>query len=253
MENLAMKSRSHFRGARVAAMLLALAVGREALAQGTDRTAIAGKDNARVTFPRETSAKPKLSDEVAAFFQEAFNAGRTGDWSRAAGLDFEVEKKSPDLVPARLHQGAMLILNDHEAEGRELIDQALGRNPDPQLLTFLIQTLENGAEVSRQRKSPLVQTYSKLAFERAEALGYATSANATMLSLIAKLALEMRDNNTFRMATASLVRDHQAEMKTHYFDAIRAVKDRDWMTAEDEIRRAGDLGLLRNVVDQVLA
>jgi hypothetical protein len=52
----------------------------------------------------------------------------------------------------------MLILNDHEADGRELIDQALGRNPDPQLLMFLIQTLEIGAEVSRQRESPLVQT-----------------------------------------------------------------------------------------------
>jgi uncharacterized membrane-anchored protein len=84
--------------------------------------------------------------------------GRTGDWSRAAGLDLEVAKESPDLVPARLHHGAMLILNDQEADGRELIDQALGRNPDPQLLMFLIQTLENGAEVSRQHESPLVQT-----------------------------------------------------------------------------------------------
>ena len=52
----------------------------------------------------------------------------------------------------------MLILNDHEAEGRELIDQALGRNPDPQLLMFLIQTLENGAGVSRQREPPLVRS-----------------------------------------------------------------------------------------------
>jgi hypothetical protein len=74
-----LKSRSHLKGARVAAMLLALAVGREAPAQGTDRAVIAGKGNARVTFPRETSAKPKLSDEVVALFQEALNAGRTGD------------------------------------------------------------------------------------------------------------------------------------------------------------------------------
>jgi uncharacterized membrane-anchored protein len=182
-------------------------------------------------------------------FQEVLKAGRTGDWSRVAGLDLEVAKESPDFVPARLHHGAMLILNDHEAEGRELIDQALGRNPDPQLLMFLIQTLENGAGVSRQRESPLVQTYSKLAFERAKALDYATSAKVPMLSLIAKLALDMGDNNTFRMATASLVRDHQGEMETHYFHAIRAAKDRNWMTAEDEIRRAGDLGLRRNVVD----
>jgi hypothetical protein len=71
-----------------------------------------------------------------------------------------VVKKSPDFIPARLHHGAMLILNDHQADGRELIDQALGRNPNPQLLMFLIQTLENGAEVSRQRKSPLVQNCS---------------------------------------------------------------------------------------------
>jgi hypothetical protein len=74
-----------------------------------------------------------------------------------------------------------------------------------------------------------------------------------MLSLIAKLALDMGDNNTFRMATASLVCDDQSEMETHYFNAIRAAKDCDWMTAEDEIRRAGDVGLPRNVVDQVLA
>jgi hypothetical protein len=151
-----LKSRSHLKGARVAAMLLALAVGWEAPAQGADRTAIGGKGNARVTFPRETSARPELSDEVIVLFQEVLKAGRTGDWSRVAGLDLEVAKESPDFVPARLHHGAMLILNDHEAEGRELIDQALGRNPDPQLLMFLIQTLENGTEVSRQRESPLV-------------------------------------------------------------------------------------------------
>jgi hypothetical protein len=91
---------------------------------------------------------------------------------------------------------------------------------------FLIQTLEDGAEVSRQRESSLVETYSKLAFERAKALGYATSANAPMLLRIAKLALDMRDNNTFRMATASLVCDHQGAIETHYFNAIHAARDR---------------------------
>jgi hypothetical protein len=73
----------------------------------------------------------------------------------------------------------------------------------------------------------LVQSYSKLAFERAKAMGYAPLVNVPMLSLIAKLALEMGDNNTFRIATASLVRDHQGEMETYYFNAIRAAKDCD--------------------------
>ena len=42
-------------------------------------------------------------------------------------------------------------------------------------------------------------------------------------------------------------------MATHYFSAIKAAIEEEWVLAEKEIKRAGELGLEARVVDNFLA
>jgi Zn-dependent protease with chaperone function len=70
--------------------------------------------------------------------------------------------------------------------------------------------------------------------------------------LVAQLSLEMQDEQSFRDATRELVSLHPELMPTHYFNAIRAAMDEEWSTAEQEMRKAGEMGLPANVVEEFL-
>mgnify|MGYP003701053963 CR=1 FL=1 len=56
----------------------------------------------------------------------------------------------------------------------------------------------------------------------------------------------------FRVATKELVSRHQDLMVTHYFNAILAAADSQWVTAKQEIERAGQMGLPTEVVESFL-
>ena len=69
----------------------------------------------------------------------------------------------------------------------------------------------------------------------------------------AQLSLSLGDMKEFRDVTAKLIQHFPDNAETHYFNAIRAVSDSKWTEAEDEIRRAGQLGLPQADVDRFLA
>jgi hypothetical protein len=69
----------------------------------------------------------------------------------------------------------------------------------------------------------------------------------------AQLSLSLGDMKEFHDATAKLIRYFPDKAETHYFNAVRAVSDNKWTEAEDEIRRAGQLGLPQEDVDRFLA
>ena len=62
-------------------------------------------------------------------------------------------------------------------------------------------------------------------------------------TLLAQLALDQQDVETFRQTTNKLAASHPELMPTHFFSAILAANDEDWLTAESEIKKAEAMGL----------
>ena len=89
------------------------------------------------------------------------------------------------------------------------------------------------------------------------ALGMMKEANqmesdANALFRTAELALELKERNDFRDATLQMMKEFPDKPESHYLNAILAARNREWSTAEQEIRRAGDLGLPPQLVRQFL-
>ena len=66
-------------------------------------------------------------------------------------------------------------------------------------------------------------------------------------------ALELDREPDFRTATANLIERFPGAMESHYFNGIRAARDKEWVTSEDELRRAGELGLPQETVNRILS
>jgi hypothetical protein len=102
-------------------------------------------------------------------------------------------------------------------------------------------------------KSALAQPNWNPAFERAKSLGYEQANDKDKLSLMALVALELRRDAEFRAAVARLTERFPDVMQTYYSNATRAARDREWITSENELRRAGELGLPPETESQMLA
>ena len=71
-------------------------------------------------------------------------------------------------------------------------------------------------------------------------------------ALTAGIALSLQRIGDFRKAVAVLAAEYPQDMSTHYFTAIRAAIDEDWILAEDEIAQAERLGLRHDVAARFL-
>lgn len=181
-------------------------------------------------------------------FKAATEALDRDDFQEAARLYQEVLKKAPQFDPVYRRLGTALILLGRTAEGMTLLEKAVEMNRSPENLINLAELLaypEKGKEGSRNDKG--------------RALELAIEANAKNKSndpsypgLVAQLSLELDREQSFRDATKTLINKHPDLMPTHYFAAILAATDEDWVKAEDEIRQAERMGLDSATVKQFL-
>jgi hypothetical protein len=70
--------------------------------------------------------------------------------------------------------------------------------------------------------------------------------------MVGQLALELDKLDDFRNVTEQLVAKHPDLMITHYFNAILAASDENWITAENEIKKAESMGLPHDAAQQFL-
>jgi len=234
-------------------MLLGPLGTRVALAQSQSRPTGRGQGQPSARSSDPEVVADKIPAAVAEPYRQAIDAEKRGNWSGAAQLYEDVLKKFPNLEPARLRYGTVLVLQGRAAEGYKILDSLLGPNPPPEDLAGLALLIEGNGERTTLVGGSWSKRYWEGALKKAEAMDYARAQNPAKLSLLARAALEVGKDEPFRAATAKLLSDYPAMMETHYFSAIRAMKDRDWVTAEDEIHAAGRMGLPQAVVDSFLA
>ena len=83
--------------------------------------------------------------------------------------------------------------------------------------------------------------------------GDADSTDFDRLALMAGLSLKEGRTDTLRRSVANLLRHHPDRPQTHYYRAIQAAMDGEWIAAEDAMLQAGNRGAPPEVVDRFLA
>jgi Zn-dependent protease with chaperone function len=190
-----------------------------------------------------------ISPRSVKSFKHATEAMDKGDMKEASRLYNEVRQKAPDWDVINRRLGFSLMGTGQIDEGLLLLRKAVSLNRSPENLISLAQI------VAYPDENTQVSIY-----EKQEAFLLAKEANANKTNqkdpsyplLVAQLAIDLKDEPTFRAATKELVSRHQDLMATHYFNAIIASADGKWFTAEEEIERAGQMGLPAEVVEQFL-
>ena len=182
-------------------------------------------------------------------FKEATVALDEGDYKKAARLYEEVFKKAPEFDPVLRRLGGSLVEVGRRQEGLALLQKAVAKNRSPENLISLAQHLGlSGEEKAGPRQD--MERAQALAKEAASAY---TGNDPSYWEIVAQLSLELDREKDLRDATRMLATQYPEMMTTHYFSALVAATDGDWIKAEEEIKKAQSLGLPAEVADQMLA
>jgi hypothetical protein len=182
------------------------------------------------------SVAPKEIDH----FKAATIAMDSGKYDEAVRLYEAVVIKAPEFDPAIRRLGISTALAGKVEEGLRLLEHALSKNRSPENLLSLAQVLaypsENVQGTREQKEQAL-----KLMSEAVNKPGVGN--DAAYPTLLAQLALDLDRIDPLRVATRKLDAEHQELMITHYFNAIVAATDEQWIAAETEILKAESMGL----------
>jgi Zn-dependent protease with chaperone function len=191
----------------------------------------------------ETLAPNSLAD-----FKAATEAMDAQDYAKAIPLFRTIHKKAPEFDVVLRRLGGCLVATG-DAAGFALLEQALEIRRSPDNLISLANSLAypgTGKEGTRQQKS---RAYELLK----EASRSPQSANDVGLLVVqAQLAMELDKTNDFRHATEQLVQKHPELPASHFYNAILAAYDENWIKAEEEIKLAQSLGLAPEIAQQFL-
>jgi Zn-dependent protease with chaperone function len=181
-------------------------------------------------------------------FKRATEAFDAANYQEAARLYAEVRKAAPDFTPALRRQGGALALSGKREEGLALLEKAAALERTPENFISLAQVL-GFATSDRQPSAAEKERALTLAVE---ADRMSSSADSSYPTLVAQLALETEHRLAFDAALRKLQQNFPDELSTHYFSAISAAMDEDWLKAESEIDKAEALGLPHEAAEQFL-
>ena len=173
-------------------------------------------------------------------FKAATVAMDRNDFATAARLFEDVTRQAPRFSPAIRRRGITLMQSGQRDAGLRLIHEALAIERSPENLISLADALVT--PVKGQGPST---TVSEQALRLAQEASQKTRSDddSSYLGLTAQIALSLQRTNDFRDATTALAARFPDEMPTHYFSAILAAIDGDWLAAESRIKEAQKRGL----------
>src|SRR5262245_27780990 len=226
----------------IATVLASLLVTSAAGAQPSQR-------NAQVERGIEQQLETVAPDAVRSF-QQATVALDKQDNVEAARLYKEVLARAPGFSAALRRLGFSLAAVGSLEEARAYARQAVSSERSPENLISLAQIL--AMPVRGQESSTEARTQALALSKEASALRHDDN-DSSYVIFTAQMALSLQMTNDFRTAVGQLADKYPREMPTHYFKAILAAVDEDWILAEAEIRQAQKLGLADAAVERFLA
>ncbi|HEX8292092.1 MAG TPA: M48 family metallopeptidase, partial [Pyrinomonadaceae bacterium] len=181
-------------------------------------------------------------------FKRATEALDSNDYGEAARLYGEVTKAAPQFTPALRRAGLALAQSGKRGEGLPLLEQAATLERSPENFVSLAQVLGFSAD---GREPPKAERERALALA-VEADRMSSSADSSYPALVAQLALELEREAPFRKAVGTLEQKFPGDLATHYYGAVNAAMNEDWLKAEAEIEKAQALGLPPEAAAQFL-
>jgi hypothetical protein len=203
--------------------------------------------SAAQTFARNAQRERRIERQLEAIapaalpsFKAATAAMDRNDHATAARLYEEVVRQAPRFSPALRRWGRTLAESGQRDAGINSIQQALAIERSPENLISLAELLftpVNGQEPSWT----LSEQALRLAQEASQKMR--SDDDSSYLALTAQIALFLQRPKDFREATTALASRFPDEMPTHYFSAILAAMEGDWIRAESQIKEAQKRGL----------
>jgi tetratricopeptide (TPR) repeat protein len=209
---------------------------------------LARSDGAGLQLPEGGAGAQVLADDVQQDLEDAERAWTTEDYERAAFLYARVTEKVPDLLAPKWQYGLCLILSGQIDKGTSVVDECFEKEPSLDGLFSTVVALEQAGSAGDN-----IRKYRKQALRLARSMEDQTDTDPFPLIVLARLSLDEDDDQQFRRVTHLLIERFPDEMETHYYNAIRAARDSDWIMAEDELRQAGRLGLPEAEVERILS
>ncbi len=202
-----------------------------AFAQGRERDA--EKENA-ILQQLQSVAPSAVND-----FKAATEALDREDFKEAARLYELVLKKAPEFDVVFRRLGFSLVGMGRYQEGIAMMEKAVSKKKSPENLVSLAQSLaypgpdREGSKADKERAFSL----ARIAY-----LEKRDEDDPSYPFLVAQLSLDLNNEKVFREVTEALVKKYPDQMATHYFAALLAAFDEDWIKAEEEIKKAEALG-----------
>ncbi len=206
------------------------------------------------TQTRDMSVESKIEAQLQAIepslvtpFRDARIAMDRGDFAESARQLAVVCERAPTFDPALRRRGNALVQIGQRREGLALVEKAVALNRSSANLSTLASI------VAFPGKDPAPRSDQERALSLLqECRAFPDGNDPSTLSVLAQVALQLDRKADARPAIARLESDFPDLMQTHYFAAVLAAMDEHWIKAQDEIRRAGRLGLPKESVDRFL-
>ena len=187
----------------------------------------------RVIWQRLEKVAPKSVET----FKAATEAFDKQDYERAATLYRQVMEQAPSFDPVYRRLGSTLALSGKTDEGRSYLERANRMNPSPEntsaLAQFLAEPGEDKQSSEFDKKRALELAKSGLAAYQAQN----RNDDPYYALLVAQIAFKQDNVKEVRAAVNALAADHPDLMQTHFFLALLAAHDEDWVKAEEEIKK----------------
>lgn len=197
----------------------------------------AGRDMTKEhEYEKELATINPLLVEV---FKAATVAMDKGDYVLSDSLYTRVCKKAPTFDIAFRRLGGIKLGTGKVQEATELCEKAVQLKRSAYNLLTLAQCY-----LSTNGNSNLSSDYPTKALELLKEGQRLPNGNeAEFYLLIAQATLQNNNIFEFRSATHHLIQEYPEEMGSHYYAALLAANDEEWVKANDEILKAKKLGL----------
>jgi hypothetical protein len=173
-------------------------------------------------------------------FKTATVAMDNQKYDEAAKLYEAVRLNAPEFDPVIRRLGICTALAGKVDEGLGLLEHAVSKKRSPENLISLAQTL---AYPSETKQGTFEQKTRALSLATEAVNNPSIGNDPSYPALMGQLAIDLDQIDPLRVATKKLVAEHPELIVTHYYSALLAAADEEWITAEREILQAEKLGL----------
>ncbi len=182
----------------------------------------------------------KIAPRTVETFRRATDAMDREQYKQAVQLYREVTLQAPRFTPALRRLGISLAASGQSDEGLVLLETAVQSERSPENLASLAEVL---ASPSPGKEGTPDQLSRALTLAREAHQKYKAADDPSYALLLAHLGMVLQKEAEFREATSTLVKNYPELMATHYYNAVLLAMDGSWIRAENEIRKAEQMGL----------